>query len=143
MQVPSKGQPIDSKYITDIVNAINAIQTQISSRSSRSVVSSSSTGNQTAKTSDLIVAAGFEKVINTTATTITEVSQTHQFGVTFQYPPIVTATPQIVDTTLANKTVTVYIKDITTSSATIVVKFSTTDSASVGVNIIAVGLPAS
>lgn len=139
---PSKGQPIDSSYITKIVTTINDIVTKISSKFSNSNIYSSTLGTKAAiRTTDLVFVGGYEKVSNATGSTTNEVSQIHQFGVTFAYPPVVTATPVIINTSFSGKTVSVYVKDVTTSSATVVVKFSTVDTPEVGINLIAVGLP--
>lgn len=138
---PSKGQPIDSSYIAKIVTAINDITTKISSKFSVSQIYGGGVANNSVRTSDVILAAGYETIRNTASSGTAEVSIVHNFGVTFKYPPVVTATPAISDNTLANKTVSIYTKDVTTSSATIVAKFSTIDTVNVDVNIIAVGLP--
>ena len=138
---PNKGQPIDSSYISKIVATINDLSTKVSSKFSLSKVHTPSNGEISVRTSDIVVVGGYRLVPNTTSSTVTEVTQTHGFGMTFKYPPVVTVTPVIVDTSLSNKNVFVYVKDVTTSSATIVVRFSTIDTSSVGVNLIALGLP--
>lgn len=142
IQQPSKGQPLDSDYITKIVNAINDLYSKVASKFSNSQVSSPTAKNQVARTSDLMVDAGYEVITNTTASNTSEITQSHRFGSTFRYPPVVTATPMI-DNTISGKTINVYVKNVTTTSVDIVVKFGTSDTTSVNINILAIGLPAS
>lgn len=139
MTLPSKGQPIDSSYIRTIVDNLNALSTSLSTQASNSQVYTQSTGNRILRTADLMVVAGYEKITNSSTATTTEVTRTHQFGLTFGTPPIVTATPVLTDS-VASKITNVYVTNITTTSVDIVVKFSTVDTSSVGVNLIAIGI---
>lgn len=138
---PNKGQPIDSSYISNIVSTINYLVTKVASKFSISNVHTPSNGELSVRTSDLVVSATYKVIYNSTSSTTTEQSVTHSFGTTFGYPPVVTVTPMIIDTSLSGKNVFVYVKDVTTSTATIVVRFSTVDTSSVGINVIAVGMP--
>ena len=137
---PIKGQPLDSNYITKIVTAINDLAVKVSSKFSNSQIATTNAGNQVARTSDLVIDAGFENITNSSTSATAEVQQSHRFGATFRYPPVVTATP-LIDNTISGKTINVYVKNVTTTSVDIVVKFGTADTTSVKVNILAIGLP--
>jgi hypothetical protein len=138
---PNKGQPIDSSYISKIANAINELSTKVTSKFSVSKVHTPNNGQVSTRTSDIVMVGGYQRINNTSTSTVSEVAIAYGFGLTFKYPPVVTATPIIIDTSLANKNVFVYVKDVTTSSVTIVVRFGTVDTSAVGVNILALGLP--
>lgn len=137
---PGKGQPLDSSYITKIVTAINDLTVKIASKFSNSQIATPQSGKQIARTSDLVVDAGFETISNSTQNASAEVTQSHRFGSTFKYAPVVVATP-LIDNAITGKTINVYVKNVTTTSVDIVVKFGTTETASVNVNIVAIGLP--
>jgi hypothetical protein len=61
----------------------------------------------------------------------------------FAYAPVVTVSPIIIDTntTDAGRDVSVIITRVTTNRVEGVVRFNTTNTSSVGVNIIAIGIP--
>lgn len=137
---PGKGQPLDSSFISKIITAINDLSVKVSSKFSNSQIATAVAGNQIARTSDLVVDAGFEKVSNSTSSVNSEVIQSHRFGAVFKYPPVVTATPMI-DNTIVGKTINVYVKNVTTTSVDLVVKFGTADTTSTTINVLAIGLP--
>lgn len=138
---PGKGQPLDSSYISKIISSINDLYTKVASKFSNSQIDTKDAGKQIAKTTDLMIDAGYEVVTNGVSSTTSEQSQLHRFGSTFKTPPVVVATP-MVDNTISGKVINTYVKDVTTTSATIVVQFGTVDTTSVTINVIAIGIPA-
>ena len=141
LKEPGQGQPLDSSYIANIVRAINDLYTMVASTFSNSQISTKESGKQVLKTTDVVMDAGYEVVTNSISSSNSEITQSHKFGSTFKYPPVVTATAMI-DNTISGKTINVYVKNVTTTSADIVVKFGTSDTTSTTVNILAVGLSA-
>jgi hypothetical protein len=65
----------------------------------------------------------------------------YTFPADFKYAPVATATVINVGATDAGEDVTVVLKTVSTSRIDGIVKFNTTGKLSIGVNIIAVGIP--
>lgn len=144
LPLPSRGQPLDLSYISLIAQTVNSLASSIIvSKNKYSSVDTVSAGKQELLTSDLKIVAGYiEPAINYNATAGSSLSFTYSFE-SFKYPPIVTATPKHVSNSPTD--VTLVITDITNSSVKINLKFNQTDTATsnitIGVNIIAVGVP--
>jgi hypothetical protein len=140
---PDRGQPLDVSYIYQIVEAINELSSQISSARYKYASIDTSNGNESTLLTDTKVVAG-EKVIYPNLTTVTADSTqpfSYSFKGEYKYPPIVTATPVLIEGTSSGQDVSVIIQSITNSSVNGIVKFNTGGSLALKVNIIAIGIP--
>jgi hypothetical protein len=140
---PDRGQPLDVSYVYQIVEAINELSSQISSAKYKYASVDTSNGNESTLLTDTKVVAG-EKIIYPNLTTVTA-DYTQAFSYSFKgeykYPPIVTATPVLIEGTSSGQDVSVIIQSITNSSVNGIVKFNTGGSLALKVHIIAVGIP--
>lgn len=142
--LPDRGQPLDVTYLYQVANALNEVADSVSTATNKyATIDTKSVGTVTSKISDIRLYAGYVEVTNnkTVSTGQTE-SKTITYGATFQYPPIVTATVINNDTQDAGNDATVVITSVSTTSVTVKVRFSTPGAATVGVNVIAIGVPA-
>lgn len=143
IELPNRGQAIDSTYLLKLINTVNELEAKVTSRPNNlsSVYVRSDNKASQSKSSDLLFAAVQTKVTNSNTTAITEISQRVSFETSFKNPPIVTATIEVpIGTSITNKNISVYVSEVESSSANITVKFGTVDSSSVLVNVIAIGL---
>jgi hypothetical protein len=142
--LPERGQPLDLAYIYQLSNAINEIAVQLSPTAGRyTSIDTVSAGTQSVRTSDARIVGGYVTVSNNSATSPDgEGSFSYNFS-DFQYVPVVTATPVLIGeaNTEAGKDVSVILTQITTNRVEGLVKFNTIGIASVGVNLLAVGIP--
>lgn len=144
--VPERGQPLDLTYIYQLANAVNQLSLQAAYSANKFVsieTPAANVGRQDVKITDSRIIGGYQQLApnsNVTAGSLVDFSYNFP-GADFKYPPIVTATPVNISGTEAGSDVTVIIKLITTSRIEGVVKFNTAGTASVGINIIAVGVP--
>lgn len=142
--IPQQGQPIDYQYIYQIVENLNELSTKVTSKFSESKIQNKAGINETHRLNDLSVVAGYKEVVSgKDVTSEKEISFSYDFGVTFKYMPVVTASPILIENTNAGRDVAVVINDVSTTRVTGYVSFnaSKTGKASVGVNIIAIGVP--
>jgi hypothetical protein len=143
--VPERGQPLDLAYIYQLANAVNQLSLQASYSANKFVSIESPAGGarQDIKITDSRMVGGFHQLApNSNVTAGSSVDFSYNFpGADFKYPPIVTATPINISGTEAGSDVTVIIKLITTSRVEGVAKFGTSGTASVGINLIALGVP--
>jgi len=142
--VPERGQPLDLAYIYQIVEAVNSLSDQISSRVGRyTSIDTATAGTQNIRTSEARIVAGYLTVVNNSATSADgEGSFSFNFD-DFEYAPIVTATPILLgdEGTESGKDVTVVLTKTTTNRVEGIVKFNTIGIASVGVNLSIIGVP--
>lgn len=142
--LPERGQPLDLTYIYQIANALNDLSTQVTSTSNKyTSIDTVSGQTQLVKTADSRIIGGYVVVTNTDSNT-TESEATFSYNFTdFQYVPIVTATPILVGevATDASKDVSVILTSVTTNRVEGVVRFNTLGVSSVGINLIAIGIP--
>jgi len=146
--VPERGQPLDLSYIYTIAQAINELSEKGSALTqSNNFYHKSSNGGQSAYSSKLYAAQVYttylEIASDTTVNAGNEKSITISFPpeVTFANTPIVTATPVALNDNEANKAVTVVLSNVDPSGYTVTAKFGTAGKVSVGINVIAMGLP--
>ncbi len=141
--LPERGQPLDVSYIFQLANALNELATQVSPSTYKYVtVDTQNVGKQSVKASEARIIGGYVEVTNnSTKTAGDEVSFSYNFPSDFKYAPVVTATPVNNGGTPAGKNVTVILKPVTTSKVEGTVKFNSTGELSVGVNLIAIGIP--
>jgi hypothetical protein len=142
--LPARGQPLDLSYIYQLANAINQLATQLSPTVGRyTTIRTVSAGDQSIRTADARIIGGYTTVTNSSSTAAeTEVAFSYTFS-DFKFVPIVTATPILINEvgTEAGKDVSVVLTKVTTNRVDGLVRFNTTGISSVGVNILAVGIP--
>jgi hypothetical protein len=142
--VPDRGQPLDVSYLYQLAEAINNLSDQLSPTITKyTTVDTVSSGKQNIRTSDSRIIGGFISVSNGSTTTAgNEVVFSYNLS-GFAYAPIVTATPITTDTqnTQASKDVSLILTSVTSQRIDGVVRFNKIGVSSVGVNIIAVGIP--
>jgi hypothetical protein len=140
---PDRGQPLDVNYIYQIVEAVNDLSSQISSAKYKYASIDTSDGLQSSLLTDTKVVAG-EKIIyaglkNVTAET--DEAFSYSFKGEYKYPPIVTASPVLIEGTPSGKDVSVVISSVTNSAVNGIVRFNSSGQLAVKVHIIAVGIP--
>jgi hypothetical protein len=141
--VPERGQPLDLTYIYQVVNAVNEMSSELSPSVYKYLtVDTPSAGKQSLRASEARFIAGFASVANnSTVNAGNEKTFPYSFATDFKYPPIVTATLVNIGNTSAGKDASVVITNVTTSGIDGIVRFNTSGDVSIGVNIIAIGIP--
>jgi hypothetical protein len=132
---PQKGQLIDHTYLSQIIEAVNTIaQTETQSQ----------VRGQTTKSQNLQIVGQYKEI-----TTNENVKQGDnkpfavEFGIKFKNIPIVTVTPQRATRNVASREVSVVIDSISESTVSGYITFTgtSTGAATIGINVIAVGIP--
>jgi hypothetical protein len=144
LPVPERGQPLDVTYIYQIVKAVNDLSTQASTSVNKYVtVDTPNAGKQSVKTSEARIVGGYVQVTNgVTQTAGSSLSFSYSFPTEFKFAPVVTATAVSTGTSTASASdVTIVLSSITTSSIEGLVKFNISGVTSIGVNLIAIGIP--
>lgn len=140
--LPERGQPLDVTYLYQLAEAVNDLSTQVSSATyNYTTVDTVNAGKQSVKTSETRIAASYKEIYNNATVTAGQQKEDYVSFSSFKYPPIVTATIVNISGTSAGSDTTVILKSVTTDRADFVVKFNTSGTTSVGVNIIAIGIP--
>jgi hypothetical protein len=141
--IPERGQPLDTTYIYKIVQSINELYSQVDvSKKGYLKVTTNKNGPQTVKASESLIIGGFEQVSTTSLQTAgSSLPWSYSFPQEFAFEPIVTATAYNKGNSDAGKDVTVTINSITPSKVEGTVKFNLGGETTMGINIIAVGLP--
>lgn len=140
---PDRGQPLDVSYIYQVVEAVNDIAAQTSSATYKYAAIDTTNGPQNSLITETKFVAG-ERIIYQTPTTVTADSvQTfsYPFKGEFKYPPIVTATPILLEGTASGQQVSVIIQNVSQSRVDGTVKFNTSGAVAVKVHLIAIGVP--
>lgn len=143
--LPDRGQPLDVSYMYALANAINDVSDTVSSATGKyATIDTRQVGKQTFKIPDIRIYAGYIDVTNNESVAATQVKETavDLGGTPFKYPPIVIASVVNNNTQASGNSATVVISSVTTSSVSLRVRFDTSGQASVGVNFIAIGVPA-
>jgi hypothetical protein len=142
--LPDRGQPLDVTYMYQLANAINDVADTVSTASSKyATIDTRQVGKQTFKVPDIRIYAGYADVANAQTVTSTQVIEKPvDFGVAFKYPPIVIASVVNNNTQAVGNSATVIVSSVSTTAASFRVRFDAAGEASVGVNFIAVGVPA-
>ena len=142
--LPDRGQPLDVTYMYQLANAINDVSDTVSTATSKyATIDTRQVGKQTFKIPDIRIYAGYVDVAtaqNVAATQVIEKS--FDFGVSFKYPPIVVASVVNNNTQAVGNTATVIVSSVSTTATSFRVRFETSGEASVGINFIAIGVPA-
>lgn len=146
LPVPQRGQPIDFKYLYDVVESVNELSKDQASTSGITRISTRA-GNESLpyKTSQVVMVAKYEVVPNIevkSADKSTSRSKIISFGAAFKFPPVVTVTAQHrSNSAKASKGVIVNIANITKDSVEVSYSFTATGTAAIGFNVIAIGIP--
>lgn len=142
--LPDRGQPLDVTYMYQLATAINDLSDSVSSATGKyATINTKTIGKKTVKVPDIRIYADYIEVSNTTTVTSkTIIEKRIDFGVSFAYAPIVVASIVNNNTQGAGNDATVVVTSTTTSAATFRVKFATAGEASVGINVMAIGIPA-
>lgn len=143
--LPDRGQPLDVTYMYQLANAINDVADTVSTATSKyATIDTRQVGKQTFKIPDIRIYAGYVDVSNAQTVTATQVidAPNQDFGVSFKYPPIVVASIVNNNTQTAGNSATVIVSSVSTTSVSFRVRFDTAGEASVGINYIAIGVPA-
>lgn len=91
---------------------------------------------------DVRMVASTISVVNSSSRTAgEEVGFSITYPFTFKYPPVITASPVNIKSTVAGKNVTVVLNDITSSGAAGTVKFNSSGDLAIDVNVIIIGIP--
>lgn len=139
---PDRGQPLDVDYIRQLVDVCNSLAQSVAATSNAMLtIDTATSGKQTVKTSESRIVGGYKEVSSSNVVN-GEAQVDYPFQTNFQYPPIVTATPVLIQGADSGGAVSVMIKSIAQDKVTLGVRFSgTATNLSVGINIIAVGPP--
>jgi hypothetical protein len=144
LPIPQRGQPLDVTFISDIVRSVNDLYDKVAIKISAYASLWTLSGRKQVRSSEVKFVSGQVK-INTEKTTNADqyVDFEYRFDIAFKYPPVVTATPISLRATASNaaKNATVILTSVTTSSVRGAVKFETSGEFTVGVNVIAIGIP--
>jgi len=145
---PDRGQPLDLSYIRQIVSAINDLSNELSPEVANSTsidtISGSTIDKKTVRTANSRIVGGYKTVsYDSSKTPNSEVPFEYRYS-DFKLPPIVTVTPLLEpNATLASKDITVVLTTVATDHVAGIVRFNSQGVATVGMNIIAVGIPKS
>lgn len=143
---PSRGQPLDVTYISQIVTALNEVSTKVSSATYRyTTVYKRDGGSQDISNDSARIIAGYAQILNNEPVQQVDFVKTYTFTypTDFLYAPIVTATVQNLGGNSVGDNVTVTVRNVTTSGAELAVRFGKTGTANVAVNLIIFGIPKS
>lgn len=142
--LPDRGQPLDVTYLYQITSAVNDLADSISTATGKyATIDSRVAGKQNFKIPDIRLFAGYVDVANAVnVSPETTIEKSVDFGAAFKYPPIVI--PGVVNnnTQSAGNDTAVVVSSVTTTSASFRIKFNISGEVSVGVNYIAIGVPA-
>jgi hypothetical protein len=148
--LPERGQPLDVTYLSVLASAINDLSASVSSVGKNSYTSIDVSGNQNdrkvIKTSDAKIVGGYATVTNATPNNAgSEKEFVYRFDKSFSFVPVVTITPITLgdSATTASKDVSVVITQVNVQEVTGIVTFKQTGISSVGINLIAIGIPGS
>ena len=138
---PERGQPIDVDYLYEIVSAINTINQQITTTSNAEsrVSGATPTSTDAVKTSSLkfyasqITVPGGRRDADQTDTVSVD------FPFSFQFPPVVTATPIVQASDEQSKNVILTIKNVTTTKVDVLLTYKKSGQVDVDIHLIAVG----
>jgi hypothetical protein len=142
--LPERGQPLDLSYIYQVANAVNELSSQLSPTTGRyTSIDTASAGQQSVRTSDARIVGGYVTVTNS-STTSPDGEGTFSYNFSdFNYAPVVTATPILIDqnSTESGKDISIVLTKVTNNRVEGIVRFNTIGVASVGVNLLMVGIP--
>jgi hypothetical protein len=143
LPLPDRGYPIDTTYLYQIADVVNDLATQVSSSQfNYTTVKTREASNQTIRTSEARMVAGYVDLI-TSENVIAGTTRAFNFDYPsdFKYAPIAVATPVNTGNTPVGNDVTIVLTSVTTSRVDGFVKFASTGTMSLSINIILIGIP--
>jgi hypothetical protein len=140
--LPERGQPLDVTYIYQLVEAVNFLSTQISDATyNYTDVDVVGGEKQSLKTSNTKFIGKFKSIANNeTVTAGQEKSYSIDYS-NFKFPPIVTLSIVNTSGTTAGANTAVVLESVTTTQANFTVRYGVSGTATVGINLIAIGVP--
>lgn len=141
--LPERGMPLDVTYMYQLANAVNDISTQVSSATyNYTTVKTRDAGDQSIKTSEARVVAGFIDIVNNENVLAgTTKPFSFDYPSDFKYAPIATATAVNTGNTPVGNDVSIVLTSVTTSKVNGIIKFASTGVLSVSINLLIVGIP--
>lgn len=143
INTPSRGQPLDVTYISQIVTALNENTTKVSSATkNNTTIYKRDGGSQNVSNYSTRVVAGYANVSSNEPVSQDQVkTYTFNFPNDFLFAPIVVVTPQNLGGNSIGDNVIVTVRNVTTASAEIAIRFNKQGNVSLALNIIVMGLP--
>ena len=144
LPIPQKGQPLDVTFVSDIIRSINDLYDKVAIKVSAYANLWTINGRKQVRSSEIKFVSGQVKISTEKTTSANQyVDFEYRFDIAFKYPPVVTATPISLRATAskAAKDASVIITDVTTNSVKGTAKFETAGEFTVGVNLVAIGIP--
>lgn len=141
--LPERGIPLDVTYMYQLANAVNDISTQVSSATyNYTTVKTRDAGDQSIKTSEARMVAGFIDIVNNENVLAGNTKTfSYDYPSDFKYAPIAIATPVNTGNTPVGNDVSIVLTSVTTSRVDGVIKFASTGVLSVSINLIIIGIP--
>ena len=142
--LPERGQPLDLGYIYSIVETINDLAAEGAAITQKNnfIFKGPLSSKQSQRLLNAQVFATYVDILQSAQATSGEIkSQTVLFDPVFSSPPVVTATVVNNSTTSSAVDTSLTVTNVTSGSCTVNIKFATSGQQSVGVNVIAVGIP--
>ena len=141
--LPERGIPLDVTYMYQLANAVNDISTQVSSATyNYTTVKTRDAGDQSIKTSEARIVAGFIDIVNNENVLAGNTKTfSYDYPSDFKYAPIAIATPVNTGNTPVGNDVSIVLTSVTTSRVDGVIKFASTGVLSVSINLIIIGIP--
>jgi hypothetical protein len=141
---PAPGQPVDLTYLSKIVGVVNGlVDNNISRQTTKKYVSldTITAGTQNLLINEVRMAGGYAEA--TIGTSSNSQPFTYRFSNTeFKYPPIVVATPIVLDQTSTSGDISVVLQSVTNSSISGSVRTNKTGTeVRVGVYLMMIGVP--
>jgi hypothetical protein len=141
LPVPDTGQPFDVSYVYGIVETINEIVRQIQPTNNRFTVIKTPSDTSSVLTSGARIHGEYVETFSEESVSAGD-EKTFEINLTgFSKPPVVTATPYNISDAVAGNNVSIILKSVTTSKVVGVVRANVNGKISIGVNVIAVGIP--
>ena len=140
--LPERGQPLDVTYIYQLAEAVNDLSTSISDATyNYTDVDVVGAEKKSLKTSDTKFIARYKSIANNeTVTAGQEKSYSIDYS-NFKFPPIVTLSIVNTSGTTAGSNTTVVLTSVTTTQAGFTVRYGVSGTATIGINLIAIGVP--
>lgn len=141
--LPERGQPIDVVYLYQLATVVNELANQVSSATfNYTIVDTIEAGRQSAQTGQAMIFAGSVQIV-ANEYVVKDTSRTWYVDLPpgFKYAPNVTCAVVNKGTSTTGNDVLPTITNVTKSRVDGTVKFLSSGAASVGINIIAIGIP--
>lgn len=144
INTPSRGQPLDVTYLSQIVTALNDVTTKVSSatKNNTTIYKREGPSSQSVSNYSTRMIAGYANVSSNEPVSQDQVkTYTFNFPTDFLFAPIVVVSPQNLGGNSIGDNVIVTVRTVTTANAEIAIKFNKQGNVSLSLNIIVMGLP--